>query len=152
MTGTDQPELTTLPALAAALDPFMRSILACDEVVQMAELASEVSWRFRDTSVDGAGYLYVVWMEIDDILDGYPASYGAEENERLALREWRLAARDWLDMPRTSAGLAEHVNRWRTRVAQHDWPEPGGVDWREWTKALRRKNGPETESEARDQR
>jgi hypothetical protein len=63
----------------------------------------------------GAGGLYI-WADIDDILDRWPIDYGPA-TRAIALREFKRAAKEWLEMPRTEAGIRNYVDRWEKRLA-----------------------------------
>jgi hypothetical protein len=100
----------------------MRGVLAGadagEDVQEVRGFILEAAWnciqpRFED--LWGAGELYRPWMEMDDILDGWPFDYG-DDADALAMREFTLAAREWLDMPRTEAGFRTYVHRWVTRT------------------------------------
>jgi hypothetical protein len=88
------------------------------------DLVHEVMWHcmeqpyrehLRDLST-----LYVIWAELDDILDGWPVDYG-QNTETIAMCEFRRAAKEWLDIPRTEVGIRDYVDRWRTRLADGTW-------------------------------
>ncbi|MFD0851194.1 hypothetical protein ACFQ07_03140 [Actinomadura adrarensis] len=109
----------------------MRGILASEDVGKAGDLVGEVKWHCLQSPLADAGDVYVIWAELDDVLDGYPVDYGPEANAIYALREFKRAAHDWLDMPRTEAGLLNYVQLWKTRIADDAWPAPGGVHWRQ---------------------
>jgi hypothetical protein len=123
--------LELLVGLAAELDPLMRGIVASDDVRKAGGFVDGVKWHCMESPLADAGDLYVIWAEIDDILDGYPVDYGPEDNAIYAMREFKRAAREWLDMPRTHAGLLDYVHLWKTRITDETWPAPGGVHWRQ---------------------
>ncbi|MDP9848124.1 hypothetical protein [Streptosporangium lutulentum] len=129
MTDPQHVGLDLLAELAAELDPFMRGILASDDVGQAGDFVYDVMHHCMESphSEDlwPAGSIYCIWMDIDDIVDGWPVDYGTD-SETLALREFKRAAQEWLDMARTQAGLQDYVHRWRMRMAADTWPAPGG--------------------------
>ncbi|MBG0831622.1 hypothetical protein HS041_28225 [Planomonospora sp. ID67723] len=123
-----------LSRFMAELDPLMRGVLASEDVAQARNFVHEVKWHCTESPYGGhlwgAGGVYCIWAEIDDILDGWPLDYGSD-TDALALREFKRAAQEWLDMPRTEAGLQDYVHQWETRMAEDTWPAPGGIPWRQ---------------------
>ncbi|GAB3153397.1 hypothetical protein [Microbispora hainanensis] len=128
MTDLGPVDLELLAGFAAKIDPLMRGVLVSGDVEQMRGLVLEAAWHCTEPPyfehLWGVAGLYRAWMEIDDILDGWPVDYGAG-TDALAMREFRLAAQEWLDMPRTETGFRDYVRRWETRVAEDAWPAPG---------------------------
>ncbi|MFU8876376.1 hypothetical protein, partial [Micromonospora sp. SL4-19] len=57
-----------------------------------------------------------------DIVDGYPVDYGTDA-ETIAVRETRVAARDWLGIPRTVEGMEHYLQRWDARL-EAPWQKP----------------------------
>lgn len=51
----------------------------------------------------GAGWLYAIWGALDDFADRWPIDYRSS-TEAIALREFKRAAADWLQMQRTESG------------------------------------------------
>ncbi|MFG2071255.1 hypothetical protein [Nonomuraea maritima] len=130
MTDPEHVDVVLLAGLVAELDPLMRGILASDDVRQAGDVVYEVTYHCLESPYGEdlwpSGSIYCIWMEIDDILDGWPVDYGPDR-EALAMREWKRAAQEWLDMPRTQAGLRDYLHGWRMRMAADTWPAPGGV-------------------------
>ncbi|MFI6928169.1 hypothetical protein ACIBIZ_50155 [Nonomuraea spiralis] len=128
MTDPQHVDLDLLAGLAAELDPLMHCILASDDVRRAGDFVYDVTYHCLESphgeDLWPAGSIYCIWMDIDDILDGWPVDYGPE-SEGLALREFKRAAQEWLDMPRTQAGLWDYVHRWRMRMAADTWPVSG---------------------------
>jgi hypothetical protein len=112
----DVPPGVSVAGLAEVVDPYMRRIL--DPVEDPIEVVGEMTNRLLDPPffqhLEDVGALYVIWAEISDIVDHWPVDYGPD-SETIAVRESRQAAQDWLDMPRTMAGLQDFVDRWRKR-------------------------------------
>ncbi|WP_068923842.1 hypothetical protein [Planobispora rosea] len=134
MTDLEPVDLELLAGFVEKIDPLMRDVLVGEDAEQVRGFVREAAWNCTERPyferLWGVGELYRAWMEIDDILDGWPVDYGAD-TDALAMREFRLAAQEWLDMPRTEAGFQDYVHRWETRVAQDTWPAPGGVHRRQ---------------------
>lgn len=104
--------------LARRLDPCMHRILdggddLSDAVAQLLGMLTEPP--YLDHLV-GVGWLYRIWGELSDILDAYPVDHGSDA-EAIAAQSFRRAAQDWLDMPRTQAGLEHYIERWQRRLA-----------------------------------
>ncbi|WP_062430507.1 hypothetical protein [Herbidospora daliensis] len=112
--------------LIAELDRLLRAALAHDDPEEMRDPFLRSAGSLLDYGIDHLVDVYPVWMEIDDIFDHWPVDYG-DETDTIAMREVRLAAEEWLALPKTEAEIGEYVKRWRTRQAHDDWPEPGGV-------------------------
>lgn len=119
MTDLESVDLELLAGFAAKIDPFMRGVLVSGDVEQMRGFVLEAAWNCTERPyfehLWGVGGLYRAWMEIDDILDGWPVDYGAD-TDALAMREFRLAAQEWLDMPRTETGFRAIVKTCGSRV------------------------------------
>ncbi|MEU7942386.1 hypothetical protein [Microbispora bryophytorum] len=134
MSDLEPVDLKLLAGFAAKIDPSMQGVLVREDVEQIRGFVLEAAWNCTERPyfehLWGVGGLYRAWMEIDDILDGWPVDYGAD-TDALAVREFRLAAQEWLDMPRTETGFRDYVHRWERRVAEDTWPAPGGVHWRQ---------------------
>lgn len=102
MTGLEPVDLKLLAGFAAKIDPLMQDVLVSRDVEQIRGFILEAAWNCTERPyfehLWGVGGLYRAWMGIDDILDGWPVDYGAD-TVALVMREFRLAAREWLDMP-----------------------------------------------------
>ncbi|GAB2467746.1 hypothetical protein GCM10027187_39900 [Streptosporangium sandarakinum] len=131
MTDLESVDLELLAGFAAKIDPFMQGVLVSGDVEQIRGFVLEAAWNCTERPyfehLWGVGGLYRVWMGIDDIFDGWPVDHGADA-DALAMREFRLAAQEWLDMPRTETGFRHYVHRWERRVAEDTWPAPGGAN------------------------
>ncbi|GAA1023697.1 hypothetical protein Aple_090280 [Acrocarpospora pleiomorpha] len=122
MTDLEHVDLDLLAGLTAELDPLMYGILASDDVKQAGDFVDDVTRHCMKSPylehLSSASSIYCIWMDIDDILDGWPVEYGPD-SKVLALREFKRAAQEWLDMPRTQAGLQDYLRgvHWRQRGA-----------------------------------
>ncbi|WP_156045518.1 hypothetical protein [Herbidospora cretacea] len=124
---TPSEEAERLAELVAELDRLLSAALTHDDPEPMRDpflCAAGTLTEYGD--VESAGGLYRIWMNIDDIFDGWPVDYG-DETDAIAMREIRLAAGEWLATPKTEAGISAYVDRWEARQAPDDWPDPGGV-------------------------
>jgi hypothetical protein len=103
--------------LARRLDPYMQRILdGRDDLIDaVAELLGILTEPPYFEHLVGVGWLYRVWGNLSDILDRYPVDYGPD-TEAIAAQAFKRAAQDWLDMPRTRAGLEHYIERWRRRL------------------------------------
>jgi hypothetical protein len=119
MTESEQTDLLT--ELAAEIDPLVQRILTAEDLPQVRDLVQEVRYHCLQPPyfehMWGAGEVYVIWGELDDILDRWPVDHGTD-TETIAIREFRSAAKEWLDMPRTEAGIRDYTHRWRTRLTE----------------------------------
>ncbi|GIF98797.1 hypothetical protein Cci01nite_38910 [Catellatospora citrea] len=124
MAVTDSEQVDLLTRFAADVDPLARRVLAAERLPQVCELVREMMGHCLQAPylehMWGAGELYAIWGELDDILDGRPVDHGPD-TEAVADRELRRAAGEWLDMPRTEAGIRDYAYRWRTRLAERTW-------------------------------
>lgn len=120
MMMNDSEQLNLLAGFAGELDPLMRLILASEALTQAQDLVQEVMRRCLQAPyfehLWGAGMLYAIWGELDDVTDGWPVSYGSN-TEAGALREFKRAAAEWLEMPRTESGVSDYTHRWKVRLA-----------------------------------
>ncbi|WP_127502932.1 hypothetical protein [Actinoplanes solisilvae] len=61
---------------------------------------------------------YRVFVELTDVVDGFPYDHGpAAAAEMIAQREIRDAAWDWLSGPRTGENMWSYLSRWENRIA-----------------------------------
>jgi hypothetical protein len=94
MTDPEQPGL--LVGFAIELDPLMRGIVAGEELEHVRDLVQKVMWHCQQAPhferLWGAGWLYAIWGELDDIADRWPIDCGSS-TEAIALREFKRAAR-----------------------------------------------------------
>ncbi|MFI7537529.1 hypothetical protein [Streptosporangium sp. NPDC049376] len=134
MTDLEPVDLELLTGFAAKIDPLMQSVLVSGDAEQMSGFVREAAWSCTERPyfehLPEVGELYSAWMGIDDVLDGWPADYGTDI-DALAMREFRLAAQEWLEMPLTETRFRHYMRRWGTWVAEDTWPPPGGVNRRQ---------------------
>jgi hypothetical protein len=113
----DVPDEGSVGWLAERLSPYMRRILESGE--DPHDVVGELMWTLTSpplfTDVDGVGALCVMWGELTDIVDAFPVNYGPE-CEAVAEREFRRAAREWLSMSPTPAGLEAYIQGCTTRL------------------------------------
>lgn len=112
------PPEDMVDGLAELLDPYMRGLLDGGE--DPHEVVAALMWTMTESPhwehLWGVGWLYRIWGDLADIIDGYPVHFGPD-SEAIAIREFRHAAQNWLAMPRTPAGLENYIERQRTRLA-----------------------------------
>lgn len=115
---TQVPEDDIVHGLAERLDPYMRRILdgSEDPHVVVGELMLTLTEPPYFEHLWGVGWLYQIWGELSDIVDGYPVDYGPD-SDAIAARELRHAAQDWLGMPHTAVGLQDYVAGRTARLA-----------------------------------
>jgi hypothetical protein len=87
-----------------------------DPHVVVAELMATLTSPPLFTDIDGVGALCLLWGDLSDIVDGFPVNYGPE-CEAIAEREFSRAAREWLRMSPTPAGLEAYIEGCTPRLA-----------------------------------
>lgn len=115
---TDVPADDMVDAFAERLHPYMDRILGGGEDPHL--VVGELKWALTEPpyfeQLWGVGWLYRIWGDLSDIVDGWPVDYGPGR-EAIADREVRQAAQDWLSTPHTAAGLEDYIERWKARLA-----------------------------------
>ncbi|MEO3771484.1 hypothetical protein [Micromonospora sp. B9E7] len=122
---TDMPPEDMVDGLAERLNPYMHRILGGSE--DPHDVVYQLMWTLTEApQIEhswGVDWLYRIWGDLSDIIDGYPVDLGPD-SEAIAIREFRHAAQDWLRTPRTLAGLESYIERQRTRLASLWSPVP----------------------------